>query len=125
VLKALWKHGPATVRALSDRLRCSGRRWAYTTVLTLLGRLVDKGYVKRDDSGFAHVFQAAVSSQAFLGQRLGELVDQICDGTATPLLQALVEGHRFTPKEIEGFRELLDELETEKKPPRTKRAPRL
>jgi predicted transcriptional regulator len=35
----------------------------------------------------------------------------LCDGTAAPLLHALVEGRRFKPEEIERFRRLLDELE--------------
>ena len=49
VLKALWDLGPATVRELETRLGRRGggrrRRWAYNTVLTLLSRLRDKGYV--------------------------------------------------------------------------------
>src|SRR5438552_2238555 len=51
ILKVLWEHGPATVRAINDRLRRLGRRWAYTTVLTLLSRLESKGYVASDKSG--------------------------------------------------------------------------
>ena len=45
VLKALWDHGPGTVREVARLLRESGRDWAYTTVMTLLGRLEAKGYV--------------------------------------------------------------------------------
>ena len=108
VLKVLWEQGPGTVREVNDRLR----RWAYTTVQTLLTRLEKKGYVACDRSGFAHVFRPAVSRDKLLRRRLRELSEQLSDGAATPLVLALVEDHRFSTEEIEQFRHLLDELET-------------
>ena len=114
VLKAVWEHGPCTVREANAALRRRGRRWAYTTVLTLLQRLEAKGYVRSDKSETAHVFAATVSRDALLQQRLRELADELCKGTATPLLLALVENHRFTAEEIAQFRHLLDELAQQK-----------
>lgn len=114
VLKVLWEHGEGTVREVNALLRRKKRRWAYTTVLTLLSRLREKGYVASDKRGVAHVFRSAVSRHKLLRQRLAELADQICDGTASPLVHALVEGPRFTADEIDQFRRLLDELESEK-----------
>jgi len=111
VLKALWDGGPATVRELQDRLRGEPAAWAYTTVQTLLQRLEAKSYVRSDRGGTAHVFHPAVSRDRLLRQRLKHLAEQLCEGTATPLVQALVEGHRFTAAEIEHFRRLLDRLE--------------
>jgi predicted transcriptional regulator len=110
VLKVLWEQGPGTVRAINTTLRGHGRRWAYTTVLTLLQRLQAKGYVRSDTSETAHVFAASVSRDKLLRQRLRELADDLCKGTATPLVLALVEGHRFTADEIAHFRKLLDDL---------------
>src|SRR5262245_22527923 len=111
VLKVLWEHGPGTVRDLDAVLRKQGRRWAYTTVLTLLHRLEAKGYVKSDKSDLAHVFHAAVTRDRLLRLRLKALADDLCEGTATPLLHALVEGQRLTSEEIERLRRLLDDLE--------------
>ncbi len=117
VLKALWEHGPSTVREAEAAVRRRGRRWAYTTVLTLLQRLQAKGYVRSDKSETAHVFAATVSRDKLLRQRLRELADELCKGTATPLVLALVEDHRFKPEEIAQFRRLLDELAKEKRKP--------
>ena len=115
VLKVLWEQGPGTVREVNALLRKQGRRWAYTTVLTLLQRLEAKGYVASDKSDLAHVFRAAVSRDKLLRQRLKDLANQLCEGTATPLVQALVEGTRFSAEEIQQFRQLLDRLEGKKK----------
>ena len=111
VLGVLWEQGPSTVRQVNEKLR----HWAYTTVQTLLTRLERKGYVACDRSGFAHVFQARVSRDQLMRRRLGELVQQLSDGVATPAVLALVEGHRFSSEEIEQFRRLLDRLEADER----------
>jgi predicted transcriptional regulator len=80
----------------------------------MLQRLEDKGYVARDKSGLAHVFRPAVSRDKLLRRRLKDLANQLCEGTATPLVFALVEGQRFTADEIHQFRQLLDQLENKK-----------
>lgn len=111
VLKALWDHGPGTVREVASLLRESGREWAYTTVMTLLGRLETKGFVTSDKSGFAHVFRPAVSRDDVVQQRLEALADEFCDGEPGPLVLALVQGQRFTAEELAEFRRLIDEVE--------------
>jgi len=111
VLKVLWDRSTGTVREIQDALRPLGRRWAYTTVQTLLHRLEAKGFVVSDRGSAAHVFRAAVSRELLLQQRLSDLSDRLCAGTVSPLVLALVEGARFTPEEIEQFRKLLDQLE--------------
>jgi BlaI family transcriptional regulator, penicillinase repressor len=113
-LKVLWEHGPGTVREINALLRQQGRHWAYTTVLTMLQRLEAKGYVTSDKSGMAHVFRPAVSREKLLRQRLKDLANQLCEGVATPLVLALVEGQRFTAEEITRFRALLDQLEAKR-----------
>jgi predicted transcriptional regulator len=109
VLKVLWERGPATVRDVLDAL--PKRDWAYTTVQTLLTRLTKKRYVVCDRAGATHVFRAKVTRDELLKRRLNDLSTQLCEGDASPLLLALVDGARFTPDEIEQFRKLLDQLD--------------
>ena len=112
VLKVLWSTGPTTVRDVEARLRRRTRRLAYNTVLTLLSRLREKGYVAADrGGGTAHVFRPLVTREELLTHGLTNLANRICDGTSSPLVQALVRGRRFSPDEIAHFRRLLDDLE--------------
>ena len=118
VLKVLWDRGPGTVRDIEAHLRRRRRRWAYNTILTLLTRLRDKKYVasERDSDkdapkAAAHTFRAVVSRDQLLRHGLTDLADRICDGTASPLVHALVQGQRFSADEIARFRKLLDDLE--------------
>jgi predicted transcriptional regulator len=112
VLKVLWDLGAGTVREVQEVLRGQRRSWAYTTVQTLLNRLQAKGFAASEKGGPAHVYRAAVSRDELLRRRLGDLADELCEGTASPLVLALVEGGHFTPDEIEQFRQLLDELDS-------------
>lgn len=110
VLKVLWASGPATVRDVGAALGRRRRRLAYNTVLTLLSRLREKGYVAADRRDTAHLFRAVVTRDDLLGSTLAALADRVCDGTASPLVHALVRGQRFSAAEIAHFRKLLDDL---------------
>jgi predicted transcriptional regulator len=113
VIKVLWEQGASTVRELNDELSRRGRRWAYTTVQTLLTRLQQKGCVESDKGDTAHRYLPTVSRDELLQLRLGELETELCEGAATPLVHALVSSKRFTRDDIAHFRRLLDELEAE------------
>ena len=117
VLKALWSEGPATVRRINELL--ADRGWAYTTVLTLLRRLVVKGYATSEASGVAHVFRAAVTREEVLERRLKDTADELCDGSAVPLVLALVQGHKFSTGELARLRRLLDQAAARPRRPRS------
>jgi predicted transcriptional regulator len=111
VMKALWAGGPGTVRDIESRLPRRRRRWAYNTVSTLLSRLRDKGFVEVDKTGAAHIFRPVVSRDQLLHRGLTQLADRVCDGTASPLLHALVQGRQLTAQDIAELRKMLDGLE--------------
>lgn len=115
VMKVLWDCESATVREIRQRLAEAGRHWAHTTINTLLTRLEQKSFVTCDRSGFAHVFAAVVSRDEVVQQRLAGLADDFCDGTRVPLLLALVDGQQFSDDEIEQFRDLIEQLEADRR----------
>jgi BlaI family transcriptional regulator, penicillinase repressor len=109
VLKVLWSHGSGTIREINGVLKHGGRRWAYTTVATLLQRLTVKKYVASDPSAVPHVFRSVVTREELLERRLKDTADELCDGRAAPLVLALVEGTRFSADELARLRQLLNE----------------
>ncbi len=109
VLKALWDHGPGTVREINELLEQRGRQWAYTTAATLLQRLMSKGYVSGDSTVMPHVYRAVVSREDLLESRLRDAADELCDGRDAPLVLALVKGGRLSEEELARLRRLLDE----------------
>jgi BlaI family penicillinase repressor len=115
VLRVLWDRETGSVREIRDVLAEKGRRWAYTTVATLLQRLQAKQYVAADSSTVPHVYRSVVTREALLDRRLRDTAAELCDGHAAPLLLALVQGNRFSAEEIARLRRLLDEAASESK----------
>lgn len=113
VLRTLWDRGPATVRDVLDHLHDQGRRLAYTTVLTFLTRLEQKGFVSSNKSGLAYVYRAKVTRDRVSKSRIRSLLTELYDGAAGPLVLQLMQSERLTPEEIQELQKMLDRLDGE------------
>lgn len=114
VLKALWDHGPATVRQVLERLHDQGRRVAYTTVLTFLSRLEQKRFVTSDKSDQAYVYRPVVSRQKVTTTRLRSVIEQLYDGAAAPMVLQLMRQENFSADEIAELQNLIDQLDAKR-----------
>ena len=63
-MAAVWRRGDATVRDVADALNDETAS-AYTTVLTIMTRLVEKRMLRRTRSGRAHVYRPTLTRQAY------------------------------------------------------------
>lgn len=120
VLRLLWDHGPGTVREILDEFQRRRKKWAYTTVQTLLNRLREKGYLDRDERGLAHVYSARVTREMHVEQRMQELADQVGSGSSSVLVHQLVQGGRLSAKELGELRALIDEVRPARRASRSK-----
>ena len=114
VLKALWDHGPATVRQVLNRLHDQGRRVAYTTVLTFLSRLEQKRFVKSDKSDQAYVYRPVVTRQKVTATRLRSVIEQLYDGAAAPMVLQLMREENFSADEIAALQNLIVQLDAKR-----------
>ena len=110
ILQVLWKQGPSTVREVQTVLE-RRRSGGYTTTLKLMQIMLEKGLVSRDDSQRSHVYSAAVSRPRTQKQMLGQLIDQVFDGSASSLIMQALSSRKATPDELAEIRKLLDSLE--------------
>src|SRR5271154_3306750 len=89
ILRALWRLGPATVRAVFDELNRT-QATGYTTVLKFLQIMTEKGLVRRDESQRAHVYRATLSENETQQQLVSGLSKRAFGGSTSKLvLQAL------------------------------------
>lgn len=88
VLAILAKHGLATVREVVDELDPPR---AFTTVATVLARLLDQGRVSRVSVDGRWAYRLAPEHNRMLGERIASLLDRVA-GDPEPLLQAFVGG---------------------------------
>jgi predicted transcriptional regulator len=87
-LKALWSLQEGKVRAVQEMVARS-RPLAYTTIMTVLDRLVRKGKINRRKVGRAYVYSPEASRDSMRRAALRELVDGYFDGSEAELLEFL------------------------------------
>lgn len=115
LLRVLWQQGDSTVRQVHEIL-ARENPVAYTTVLTTLQIMHQKGLVKRDESERAHVYSASLSQRRAQKRFLGKLLHRVFEGSSTELvMQALGSGKPASTEELAMIRARLKELEEQQK----------
>lgn len=110
ILNVLWERGQSTVREVLDRLRVEPRP-AYTTVLTMMRLMHEKGYLDRRERGRAHVYQSKLREKPTKRNLLEGLIDTAFQGSAEALMVRLIEDEKLSPAEIERVKKLIAEQE--------------
>jgi BlaI family transcriptional regulator, penicillinase repressor len=105
VMTVLWEEGSATVSEVRARLT---DRLAYTTVLTILRTLEQKGYVSHSGEGRAHRFHPLVNRDKAVASALPRMLETLFGGSAELLLTHLVRDRRLTKSELDNMRKLID-----------------
>lgn len=113
VMEVLWERGSGTVAEVRDALE---DEMAYTTVLTVLRRLEEKGYVTHDEEGRAHRYRPAIERQAARESALERLTRRLFHGSPELLLTHLVDRKKLSRDEIRRIREMLDDQLPEAEP---------
>ncbi|MEX2611134.1 MAG: BlaI/MecI/CopY family transcriptional regulator [Gemmatimonadota bacterium] len=106
VMAVLWDHGPATVAEVRERITDP---LAYTTVLTVLRTLEQKGHVGHEEEGKAYRYHPLVEREVAGESALRRIVGKVFRGSNELLLTHLVDSERLSDEEIRRMRGLLDE----------------
>ena len=113
VLNVIWDRGQATVGEVWQAVS-SQRPVARNTVLTLITRLEEKGWLRRHEEGNVLRYSAVVPKQAALRQIARRLVDTAFGGSAEGLIMTLL-GDDLSEGEAERIRALLDNVRGDKR----------
>ena len=111
VMKALWQVEHGTVAEVRAELGRRGQDLAYTTVMTLLGRLATKGAVVVDKDREPFIYRAAYRRESVLRDRLREFVREVFDGQADSLVLNLVEDESLTRAELRAIERKIADAE--------------
>ncbi|HTR49963.1 MAG TPA: BlaI/MecI/CopY family transcriptional regulator [Kofleriaceae bacterium] len=114
VMKALWQLGRGSVAEVRGELGARGQELAYTTVMTLLGRLATKGAVAVDKTREPFVYKPAYRRESVLRERLREFVRDVFDGQADSLVLRLVEDESLTREELREIEKKIGDAERRK-----------
>lgn len=109
-MKVVWRLEKATVREVYEAL-LESRQIAYTTVMTMMGILEKKGYLKKSLAERAHVFTPVKKRQQVVGAMVRDFVERVFDGASESLLLALAKDNKLTDKQKRIVKQLIEEIE--------------
>ena len=110
-MKALWDVGTGSVAEVRAELAKRGQELAYTTVMTLLGRLAAKRAVVVDKAREPFVYRPAHRRESVLRDRLREFVREVFDGQASSLVLNLVEDESLSRDDLRAIERTIAEAE--------------
>jgi predicted transcriptional regulator len=99
VMEVVWDHNEVTVRDVHKTLKAN-RDIAYTTVMTTLGRLTDKGLLRRVEGQPAHHYSAIVSREQYARSTVKSVVDWLVSHFPDPAVAYFVDKVREEDEEV-------------------------
>jgi BlaI family transcriptional regulator, penicillinase repressor len=110
IMKIVWRLEEATVRDVYETM-LEKREVAYTTVMTMMRILEEKGYLNKTMVERAHLYKPSKPRQQVLGGMVKDFVDRVFDGAPASLLVHLAKGNKLSEKQKKLVRQLIDEME--------------
>ncbi|HWF63924.1 MAG TPA: BlaI/MecI/CopY family transcriptional regulator [Rhizomicrobium sp.] len=107
ILRVLWNRGPSTVREVLESVN-ETKNLGYTGVLKLLQIMTAKGFVRRDETNRAHVYEARRPADQTKRQLAADMLQRVFEGSASQLMMHALAGHRASAREIAELRRILD-----------------
>jgi len=109
IMKVLWSHSPASARSVLEQLESTS--WAYTTVKTMLDRLVHKGALESTKHGNVSVYRPCISQTQARRQALRALVGRAFDGAFGSLVSCLLSESDLSERDRAVLAEMLERYE--------------
>ncbi len=108
VMRALWARHPATARELLDAL-AADTGWAYTTLRTLLARLVEKGAVSESKEDGTSVYEPLLREEKARASAVRGLLERAFDGGFGSLVHFMLENEELSSRDRAELERMLAE----------------
>lgn len=109
IMKIIWANkGPALFSFIMEELSLKGKTWQKNTVITLLSRLMYKGFLKAKKTGRRNEYTALVSETEYQKVQTKNFLDKIYEGSAQGLVSTLIQNDFLSSEEYEDLKNLLE-----------------
>ena len=110
LMQIVWRQGSATAREVLEALP-EENTWAYSTVKTMLDRLVEKDIIQSEKRGNVSFYEPVVSQNQARRNAVRSFLDKAFDGAFAPLMRFLLQDGSLSEADRNEIRKLLnDEL---------------
>lgn len=108
LMKICWTQGKSTARQIYEEA-LKKKDWGYQTVKTMLDRIVNKGYLRREKLGPLCLYEPDVSRSKVVANAIETFTDTVLDNTFAPLFVHLAKGKKLNDEEIASLKKLIEE----------------
>lgn len=110
IMKALWKlDKPATRAEIMENVNPEPK-WAPTTVLSMLSRLGEKGFVVSEKAANGNLYSARIARDDYLKNESQTVLDKLFDGSPKNFMTSLVQSNSLSDDDLLELRSYLDEV---------------
>ncbi len=106
VIKAVWEHEPCTAPEIQEKL-LGQTGWAYSTVRTLMDRMVGKGILACEKAGKTTLYRSALTRQQAQRAEALNALKQAFNGALTPMVQCLIDSRNISATELSELEALI------------------
>jgi BlaI family transcriptional regulator, penicillinase repressor len=108
IMRAVWELEPCAAPTVQEAL-FEQRKWAYTTVKTMMDRMVAKDFLKTEKIRNLTLYRAVISRIEAQRGELARTIKQAFDGAMTPMMQFMIEGQDLSDKQLGELESLIRE----------------
>jgi BlaI family penicillinase repressor len=106
ILQVVWEHEPCAAPAVQEVLQ-EDKGWAYTTVKTMMDRMVRKGLLRTERVRNLYLYRAAITRRQAQQSEIRRTIKRAFDGALTPMMQFLIENESLSDQEYEELERLI------------------
>ena len=110
IMQVIWDLERGTVRDVFEVLR-ERKQIAYTTVMTMMKILEDKGHLSRKKEGRAYLYEPVRSRGQMQSSMVDDFVSRVFEGSARPLVLSLIKDRKISRKDLEEISRMIEESE--------------
>lgn len=109
IMKIIWNSdSPLMFAQITEALAKIGKNWQKNTLITLLSRLMEKGYLKANKRGRKNEYIPLVTEQEFQSAQTKNFVDKVYKGNVSGLVTQLVNSEMLTETEYAELKKILE-----------------
>jgi predicted transcriptional regulator len=112
IMKVVWDRGEATVKEVCDAMSQT-KVTAYTTILTLMGILEEKGALVHTRSGRAYVYKPILSRGQATRNQVHDVLTRFFDGNPEKMIESVLDNEVKESEQVENVRSLLESWQQE------------
>ncbi len=114
IMEVVWEHEPCTAPDVTEKLAAS-KDWAYTTVKTLMDRMVKKGLLEVEKVRNMYLYSSVLSRSEARRGEIMRTVKRAFNGMLTPMMQFMIEAEDISADEFDELEKLIRERKMSRK----------